>query len=591
MGGGAGGLGRRAREVLARLDGLPTLSSVAVRVVALAGSRDADVQQIAELIEADPALAARILALCAKAERGVGRRVASVRQAASLLGLDAVRAAVLSVAVYEALEAGSGSEERGSAESGFDRPGFWTHSLAVGCAAEQLARHARSVAAPGEAFVCGLLHDAGRAMLDLALPGGYGRVLELARQRGEDSAGVEREVLGIDHHQAAERVFAQWGLAAPVREAAARHAAPPADAAMTTRVVGVARALARGLHLGQSHDYGPLPDPDALASLLRVGPDSIGAARRELPELVRQRSEALGLNAPTGEGMLLEAIGRANRELGDLASRLARQEARARRAADLASRRAAELERALARAAAAERRAARAEAMARLGEITAGAAHELHNPLAVIHGRAQLLTARLGGGEAKAAAEVIVEASRRVSGLVRALHELAQPREPALEVMRDSELRDWLAAACDGFVGDRGSGGPALVRVEPGLGSVRVDRELLRDAVVEAARNAVEWGGGALVRAYADPAPGRWTVEISDSGPGFTERALRHGCDAFFSERGAGRRVGLGLTRARAMIEWMGGQIELSNRPGGGAVVSVRLAGRQAAGAAGRDAA
>ncbi len=558
-------LERRAEAVLAQLDELPTLSSVASRVLAVTGSDDTGLREVAALVESDPALSSKILALSSRADRGVGRRVSSVRQAATLLGLDAVRAAVLSVSVYELLDGAAPSRE----EDGFCRLSFWRYSLGVACAAELLAPYVRPRLDPGTAFSCGLLHAAGRAMLDLALPGAYARVLRVARERSSASAPIEREILGLDHHQAARRVFGRWGLPEVFLRATTADAGE--GAGRIGPMTSLASAIVRSMHLGEAHDYDPAPSPVSLLGSAGVEEVALKVVVKSLHEQFRSRSELLGLEGEPTDTVLLRSIAQANAALGGLHAKLAAEQARTQEAREVAERRADSLRRAQQRIIEAERRAAHAEAMARLGEITAGAAHELNNPLAVIHGRAQILAERLPEGDHRDAARSIADAARRATSLITTLYELADPPKARPAVHDASTLFDRSRFGED-------------VRVDApsGVGMVRVDRELVMDAMRALIDNArrVNPRGVIDVRAYADPEPGRWSIAVGDLGPGFSERALKHAFDAFFSDREAGRGVGLGLTRARAMIEAMDGTIRIANKPEGGALVTIGLPGR-----------
>ena len=132
--------------ILAQVDNLPTLSTIATRLLEIGNVEDADLDQLVEVIETDPALSARLLGLCRRADKGLGDRITTVRRAVVMLGLEAVQAAALSIAVFELMEqvapnlddeiaAGSGNET--SVE--FDREGFWRHSIAVGSASELIA--------------------------------------------------------------------------------------------------------------------------------------------------------------------------------------------------------------------------------------------------------------------------------------------------------------------------------------------------------------------------------------------------------------------------------------------------------------------
>src|SRR4051812_2336980 len=178
--------------ILREVDSLPTLSTVATRLLRIASVEDADLDALVEIIETDPSLTARLLGLCRRADKGLGDRITTVRRAVVMLGLEAVQAAVLSVAVYEIMEgcapefdAGDEDTPPGSTTLEFDREGFWKHSIAVASASELIADgHLDLGVKPEEAFVAGLLHDLGKLVLDTILPRSYARVLGLAERRG-----------------------------------------------------------------------------------------------------------------------------------------------------------------------------------------------------------------------------------------------------------------------------------------------------------------------------------------------------------------------------------------------------------------------
>src|SRR5690606_37527441 len=129
----------RIELILRRIDALPTLSPIASRLLEMCSDTETDLPEVVGLIESDPALTTKILGLCRRADRGLGDRITTVRHAVVMLGLDAVRSAVLSVAVYDLLQderlEGDGGGDPGAATQ-FDRLEFWRHLLGVACAAE-----------------------------------------------------------------------------------------------------------------------------------------------------------------------------------------------------------------------------------------------------------------------------------------------------------------------------------------------------------------------------------------------------------------------------------------------------------------------
>src|SRR3954471_1140943 len=95
---------KRVELILQQLEELPTLPAVAVRVLQLTGEDStSSTNDVVRVISSDPALSARILALTFRADRGIRDDIKSIDRAVSLLGFDAVRNAVLAVAVFQAL--------------------------------------------------------------------------------------------------------------------------------------------------------------------------------------------------------------------------------------------------------------------------------------------------------------------------------------------------------------------------------------------------------------------------------------------------------------------------------------------------------
>ena len=112
---------KRVELILQQLEELPTLPIVAVRVLEVTSEGTAsDTHDVVQLIGSDPALTARILALVHRADLGVRGEVNSVDRAVQLLGFDAVRSAVLAIAVFQVM----GGETQ-PVKGNFSREEFW----------------------------------------------------------------------------------------------------------------------------------------------------------------------------------------------------------------------------------------------------------------------------------------------------------------------------------------------------------------------------------------------------------------------------------------------------------------------------------
>lgn len=308
----------RLELILDQVDTLPTLSPIAARLLAVAERDDADLSEIVRLIEADPSMAARVLSLCTRADRGLAESVTTVRRAVVMLGLDAVRSAVLSLSVYEAFRAG---EQPLKDSPGFDRQGFWRFALASGIAADAIAREARAAKPVAEAaFLAGLLHPLGKLVLHSVLPRSYAGVLSLAERRQCDAITVERSVIGIDHARAGRRLAERWGLPAPLLDvvAAAGEPSPGGQHAALIDLVHAARSLVRRQHLGWSGDFSMPQSPESALARVGLPPDRTEALAAAVREQTAARAADLGLDQTTTDELVLRSIASANAQLSRL---------------------------------------------------------------------------------------------------------------------------------------------------------------------------------------------------------------------------------------------------------------------------------
>jgi signal transduction histidine kinase len=316
--------------ILSQIESLPTLPAVAGRLLEMTLDDRCGTGEIAALISSDQTLSARILSLARKAN--VGLEAQTVDRAVVLLGCDVVRSLVLGVQVFEMF---SHRAERST--SRFDRPGFWRHSLAVGCAARLIA--AKRLAAPGkgrpgvpapeEAFVCGLLHDLGKVVFDACFPKSYDRVIEKVETRRADIADVEREVFGVDHAVAGHRLAVHWKLPRPAAECMWLHHQTPQSTptritfAEHVLLVQVADRLVRQMHIGYSGNYALGDLGGDLATCAGLDAAAMADVMLELPDLIEARAQLLGLQDTTSREVLHETLVRTNAELARVNAELA----------------------------------------------------------------------------------------------------------------------------------------------------------------------------------------------------------------------------------------------------------------------------
>lgn len=213
----------------------------------------------------------------------------------------------------------------------------------------------------------------------------------------------------------------------------------------------------------------------------------------------------------------------------------------------------------------------RSRTMITVGEMAAGAAHEMNNPLAVISGRSQLLASQLSDPKLAASAKLIHEQSHRLSAIITELMDFAKPVPPTPQ---PGDLAEIVARA----VGDAKAGSdPADRQIEvtmADLPPVLVDAGQVASAIEEVVENAIhatdpKTGIVELHAAY-DPYSARVVVTVSDNGAGMDEHTVKRAFDPFFSAKPAGRRRGLGLAKALRWIEASGGSIRIESLLGQG---------------------
>jgi putative nucleotidyltransferase with HDIG domain len=313
---------KRVDLILQQLEELPTLPTVALRILEITGSDGASVSQVVKLVQSDPSLTARILQLVHRADSGVRGEVNSVARAVVLLGFEALRGAVLAVSVFETFQA---EQPRGTH---FSREEFWKHCVAVACCAEMLAGQISEID-PAEAFVCGLLHDLGKVALDAVLPKSFNRVVEAADLLRGNIADVERQVIGLDHMVVGKRLAERWQLPVTIRDCVWLHGQTPEALPATVKhpklvnLITLADSIVRQQHLGYSGNYTQTVSQQQLMDLLHIQQPMIERMLEKLVEQIEQRAKALGLGrASTGE-LYQQALTQANKELGKVSTQLA----------------------------------------------------------------------------------------------------------------------------------------------------------------------------------------------------------------------------------------------------------------------------
>jgi signal transduction histidine kinase len=199
------------------------------------------------------------------------------------------------------------------------------------------------------------------------------------------------------------------------------------------------------------------------------------------------------------------------------------------------------------------------ERLAQLGSLSAVLAHEIRNPLGAIKGFAQLARERADASAAKPL-DAIVRESRRLENLVNSLLLYGRPSQPSIRPAEWNQLADDLEAHAREAIGTR----PVRFSMDSRLNELRTDPDLLKQALLNLIRNAVEAApDGGTVRLSAERTiGGDVAISVEDDGPGIPEAVRAKLFSPFVTSKASG--AGLGLAISKKVAESLGGSLRLS---------------------------
>lgn len=191
-------------EKLKSSGALPSPQGVGLAVMRICQRETVPLQELVRVIQADPVLAGRIIKVANSVNPVKNRSIASVSlEVLILIGVQSVREVVLGLSLMTAYRSGRCEN--------FDYQRFWIYSLAMACAAQEIARSVR-VAPPSEMFTCGLLAGVGRLGLASAYPEPYSQLLAEADNQVAIEMDSEMQVFGFHRNMLSSAMMADWKI-------------------------------------------------------------------------------------------------------------------------------------------------------------------------------------------------------------------------------------------------------------------------------------------------------------------------------------------------------------------------------------------
>jgi len=252
----------RLKELLARLESLPSLPEVYAELLAEIQTPNSSFRRVGDLIARDAGMTAKVLQIVNSAFFGLSRRILNPQDAVAMLGYDTLKALVLSTKIFSQFDA--------KRVRCLDLNALWHHSMNTGLFArsigvgEKLPRTAQD-----EAFTAGILHDVGKLILAHNFPETYAEVITRSRAQQCPAAELEQWCFGASHAELGAYLLSLWGIGEEVVSAVVSHQCPQriTTPSRVLAVVYAANGLEHMLAGTAGNEAAAAVDPEILKQL------------------------------------------------------------------------------------------------------------------------------------------------------------------------------------------------------------------------------------------------------------------------------------------------------------------------------------
>ena len=217
----------------------------------------------------------------------------------------------------------------------------------------------------------------------------------------------------------------------------------------------------------------------------------------------------------------------------------------------------------------------RADRLSALGELSAGMAHEIRNPLGSIKGAAEILRDDYAPDAPKQEfIQILLKETDRLNYIVQEFLSFAKPKQPEL---RQTDVNEVLESVLTLTAQQMKKSGVKMEkRLEPSIGKRNLDADLLKQAFLNLILNAIQaMDKGGVLTIESVLSGGAIEVSISDTGAGISDENRKKLFSPFFTTRKDG--TGLGLAITHRIIENHRGRIDVASEPGKGTRFLVRI--------------
>ena len=229
------------KSIISQIESLPSMPSIYTEIVTEMQSEDPAIKKVGEIISKDLSMTAKILQMVNSAFFGLFQKIKSPEQAVMMLGMETIKALVLSVKIF--------SEFNQKSFAWFNIDELFDHSLAVSVYAKAIIKNENlDQGLINNSMMAGLLHDLGKLILATNFEKSYRQVRAEAEGTGKNLLDLEYEAFGTSHAEIGAYLMGLWRLENSIIEAIAFHHLP---ARSMTQNMGLLAAV----HVGDALDH------------------------------------------------------------------------------------------------------------------------------------------------------------------------------------------------------------------------------------------------------------------------------------------------------------------------------------------------
>jgi HD-like signal output (HDOD) protein/CheY-like chemotaxis protein len=241
------------KKIVSQIESLPSLPSIYSEIIEEMHLEDPSLKKVGDIISKDLSMTAKILQVVNSVFFGLSRKISTPQEAVVLLGLETIKALVLSVKIF--------AEFSQKKYAWFNIDALFSHSMSVSTYAKTIIKNEKlGQDLINHSLMAGLLHDLGKLILATNFQKSYQQVLTAVHGCDRNLWDLEYEAFGTSHAEIGAYLMGLWSLETPIIEAIAFHHCP---AKSMSRNMGLLTAV----HIGNAIDHNGLASTDGNTDL------------------------------------------------------------------------------------------------------------------------------------------------------------------------------------------------------------------------------------------------------------------------------------------------------------------------------------